>query len=484
MTLTTAIEEIKGLRFMTDNLELQSGWAKRMLHASPYLHTAEEINRELEKTEEMTRILRDASLSSVIDRICLKLAQVKDIRGSIARARDSQNLDDLELFEIKVFALLVADIRQLLESGGIRIVSFPDLEPVIAILDPEGMRIPHFYVYDAYSPELADIRKRMKALGEGREKELEALRYEHTLLEDRVREDLSSRIHAHVQALEEASRAVGLLDILIAKGKQALSMRLCKPRVSQDTTRYRKIFNPQIQEALAGEGKKFQAIDIAISPKATLISGANMTGKSVILKTVALAQTLFQFGFYVPAEEAEIVPVEQVSLCMGDEQNELKGLSSYASEILRVNTVVRDIKAGRRPLVLIDELARTTNPDEGRAIVNAVLDFLTAHRTHALITSHYGGIEADCRRLRVKGFMSEKAPGRLTVDNINEYIDYSLVEDSGDSVPQGAMRIARLLGVDGELLDSAEHYLEENTTEHSPCGRMQRTAAPGEITNK
>ena len=81
MTLTTAIEEIKGLRFMTDNLELQSGWAKRMLHASPYLHTAEEINRELEKTEEMTRILRDASLSSVIDRICLKLAQVKDIRA-------------------------------------------------------------------------------------------------------------------------------------------------------------------------------------------------------------------------------------------------------------------------------------------------------------------------------------------------------------------------------------------------------------------
>ena len=176
MTLTTAIEEIKGLRFMTDNLELQSGWAKRMLHASPYLHTAEEINRELEKTEEMTRIVRDASLSSVIDRICLKLAQVKDIRGSIARARDSQNLDDLELFEIKAFALLVADIRQLLESGGIRIVPFPDLEPVIAILDPEGMRIPHFYVYDAYSPELSAIRKKMKSLAEGAEKELEALR--------------------------------------------------------------------------------------------------------------------------------------------------------------------------------------------------------------------------------------------------------------------------------------------------------------------
>ena len=468
MTLTTATEEIKGLRFIIDKLEIQSGWAKRMLFATPYLRLEKEIRKELDKVEQMCQILQDDSLTATIDRVCLKLMQVKDIRGSINRAAEAQNLDDLELFEIKAFALLAADIRRLLASGGIALVAIPDLEAVVTLLDPEGMRIPHFYVYDAYSPELADIRKRMKTLGEGREKELEALRYEHTLLEDRVREDLSSRIHAHAQALEEASRAVGLLDILIAKGKQVLSMRLCKPRVSQNTTRYRKIFNPQIQEALAGEGKKFQAIDIAIAPKATLVSGANMTGKSVILKTVALAQTMFQFGFYVPAEEAEIVPVEQVSLCMGDEQNELKGLSSYASEILRVNAVVRDIKAGSRPLVLIDELARTTNPDEGRAIVNAVLDFLSAHRTHALITSHYGGIEADCRRLRVKGFMSEKAPGRLTVDNINEYIDYSLVEDSGDSVPQGAMRIARLLGVDGELLDSAEHYLEENTTEHSP----------------
>ena len=483
MTLTTAIEEIKGLRFMTDNLELQSGWAKRMLHASPYLHTAEEINRELEKTEEMTRILRDASLSSAIDRICLKLAQVKDIRGSIARTRDSQNLDDLELFEIKAFALLVADIRQLLESGGIRIVPFPDLEPVIAILDPEGMRIPHFYVYDAYSPELSAIRKKMKSLAEGAETELEALRHEHTLLEDRIREQLSSRLHTHAEAIQEAFQKAGELDIVIAKGKQVLSMRLCRPRVSQGATRFKKIFNPQVREALAKEGKRFQPVDVSIAPKATLISGANMTGKSVILKTVALAQTLFQFGFHVPAEEAEIAPVDGVRLCTGDEQDELQGLSSYASEMLRVNSIAQEVKGGANLLVLVDELARTTNPNEGRAIVNAVLDFLSARGTRSLITSHYGGIEADCLRMRVRGFVSENVSGRLTIDNINEHIDYSLVEDSGDTVPQEAIRIARLLGVDNDLLDSAEHYLEENITNTRGQAKAEN-AAPGEITNK
>lgn len=110
---------------------------------------------------------------------------------------------------------------------------------------------------------------------------------------------------------------------------------------------------------------------------------------------------------------------------------------------------------------LIDELARTTNPAEGKAIVNAVLDFLTENEVRSLITSHYSGIQASCRKLRVKGFMKEKVKGTLTIHNINEYIDYSLIEDNDTSVPQEAMRIARILGVDENLLDRAEIYLHQ-----------------------
>ena len=186
-----------------------------------------------------------------------------------------------------------------------------------------------------------------------------------------------------------------------------------------------------------------------------------MAGKSVILKTVALAQTLFQFGFFVPAIQAEIALVDEVLLCIGDEQCELNGLSSFASEMLRINRIVQDIKAGKNALILIDELARTTNPAEGIAIVNAVLDFLTENEVRSLITSHYRGIQASCRKLRVKGIMKEKVKGTLTIHNINEYIDYSLIEDNDTSVPQEAMRIARILGVDENLLDRAEIYLHQ-----------------------
>jgi len=448
---------------MIEKLEIQSGLSKRILNTLPYLHTPEAISAELEKTEVMRTVLQTSSRTDTITKIKVRLMQVKDIRGTANRVSESQVLDDIELFELKTFSLLAMEIRELLLSAGITVVSLPDLEPVVNILDPEKMRIPHFYVYDAYSPELAALRAKIKALKMNAgvsDKELDELQFKHTELEDRIRDDLSARIHPYKKEINEALTNTAILDILLAKAQQAIDMQLCKPEIAASTTCYKKIFNPQVQEVLRQEGKKYQAIDIDIEQGACLITGANMAGKSVILKTVALAQTLFQFGFYVPAEHAEIALVDEVLLCMGDEQSELSGLSSFASEMLRVNTIVQNVKAGKNALILIDELARTTNPAEGKAIVNATLDFLTDKGARSLITSHYSGIKARCKKMRVKGFIKENMNGQLTINNINEFIDYSLIEDTHDTVPQEAMRIARILGVDKELLDKAESFLE------------------------
>ena len=464
MFLRSAIEEINGFRFMIDKLEIQSGLAKRILNTLPYLYTPETIAQELDKTEVMRNILQTSELTDTITKIKVKLMQVKDIRGTANRVTESQVLDDIELFELKAFSLLAMEIRELLLSANITVVSLPDLEPVVNILDPEKMRIPHFYVYDAYSPELAALRAKMKTLKmdeKTEERVLDQLQFEHTELEDRIREKLSEQIHPYKKEINEALVNTATLDILLAKAQQTIDMQLCKPEISTSTTRYIKIFNPQVKEVLWQEGKKFQAIDIDIEQGACLITGANMAGKSVILKTVALAQTLFQFGFYVPAEQAEIALVDEVLLCIGDEQSELSGLSSYASEMLQVNAIVQDVKAGKNALILIDELARTTNPTEGKAIVNAMLDFLTDKGARSLITSHYSGIKARCKKMRVKGFVKEHVQGQLTINNINEFIDYSLIEDTHDSVPQEAMRIARILGVDEELLDKAEEFLDD-----------------------
>ena len=182
---------------MIDKLEIQSGLAKRVLNTLPYLRTAEAIAQELDKTEVTRNILQTSELTDTITKIKVKLMQVKDIRGTANRVTESQVLDDIELFELKAFSLLVVEIRELLLSANITVVTLPDLEPVVNILDPEKMRIPHFYVYDAYSPELAALRAKMKTLKmdeKTEERVLDQLQFEHTELEDRIREKLNDLI--------------------------------------------------------------------------------------------------------------------------------------------------------------------------------------------------------------------------------------------------------------------------------------------------
>ena len=366
---------------------------------------------------------------SRLERLTGKLMQVRDIRGTIGRMAMEQVLDDLELFELKTFALCSEEIRGLVEEW--RIVLLPELEPGVRLLDPEGNRIPHFYIYDTYSAELARLRAeiKQKSLQGAEERELEALYVQSVVLEDKVREELSVQLRPYHDDLKQALEAVGLLDVVLAKARQAIRGQLTLPQIPEEGEMvFEGLFHPQIREILEQEGRAFQAVDLKLEKGTTVITGANMAGKTVLLKSVQLAQYLMQFGFYVPARRAGMPLVEQVLTSIGDDQ---------------------------------DELARTTNPVEGRAIVNGVVDFLTTHRVMAMVTTHYSGITAECRKLRVRGFVENRVEGNMTLKNINEFIDYSLEEDSGEEVPQEAMRIAWMLGIDRGVLERVENYLQE-----------------------
>ena len=110
-------------------------------------------------------------------------------------------------------------------------------------------------------------------------------------------------------------------------------------------------------------------------------------------------------------------------------------------------------------LVLIDEPARTTNPKEGNAIVCGIVDFLKQYKVRSLITTHYS-MDMNCRKLRVKGFTPHGSKEKITVQNINSYIDYSLEETNETEVPHEAIKIAEIIGVDRELLEHAKNYFK------------------------
>ena len=137
----------------------------------------------------------------------------------------------------------------------------------------------------------------------------------------------------------------------------------------------------------------------------------------------------------------------------------MNGLSSFAVEILNIDKIIKAVKEGQRILALVDELARTTNPEEGKALVSSFVQIMSQHQVDALITTHYSGLDTPCRRLRVKGLKIKDNEQQITPDNINQFMDYSLVENHTDDVPKEAVTIAEIFGIDEEFLQIAKEKL-------------------------
>ncbi|MBQ7206062.1 MAG: DNA mismatch repair protein MutS [Muribaculaceae bacterium] len=447
MQLKNVIESPCGLRFMLDQLELQSGFARRWLLDSSMMTSDGDITRCYDVLHRFVDFVGQADKTR-LDTLLFKLQGLKDIRTTIKNLHNHATLDDIELFEVKHLAILATDVARLLHEHEMdSVVEIPDLDEVISILDPDGMKIATFYIYDSYCAQLKELRARMRQHPE----QQDDLMLEAGELEEGVRKDLSQQLHPFATAIEQAQIALACIDVNLAKAMQMRQMGLCFPVLSPDgTSRYEAMFHPQVKAALADHGKTFQPVNIGFGLHPTLITGANMGGKTVVLKTLTLCQLLFQFGFGIPAASAQIALKDEIHFCIGDEQSVEKGLSSFAAEMKNIDAVIKASREDKKLLALIDEPARTTNPTEGAALVTALLQVLAGRDMSLVMTTHYDIEPGEARCLRVKGFE-------------NGEMDYQLVEVHDGEVPHEALNIAQSLGIDTEWIDTARSLIDSAT---------------------
>jgi len=432
---------------MLDQLELQSGFARRWLLDSSMMTSDGDITRCYDVLHRFFDFVEKVDKTR-LDTLLFKLQSLKDIRTTIKNLHNHATLDDIELFEVKHLAILATDVARLLHEHEMdRVVEIPALDEVISILDPDGMKIATFYIYDSYCAQLKELRARMRQYPE----QQDDLMLEASELEEGVRKDLSQRLHPFATAIEQAQIALARIDVNLAKAMQMRQMGLCFPVLSPDgTSRYEAMFHPQVKAALADHGKTFQPVNIGFGQHPTLITGANMGGKTVVLKTLTLCQLLFQFGFGIPAASARIALKDEIHFCIGDEQSVEKGLSSFAAEMKNIDAVIKASREDKKLLALIDEPARTTNPTEGAALVTALLQVLAGRDMSLVMTTHYDIEPGDARCLRVKGFE-------------NGEMDYQLVEVHDGEVPHEALNIAQSLGIDAEWIDTARSLIDSAT---------------------
>ena len=285
--------------------------------------------------------------------------------------------------------------------------------------------------------------------------------------EERARERLSHLVRSHAAGIDAAMDALGSLDVLLAQVRFT-QMHACMPaRYASDASiafsdgRYL-----PMTEALALQGRVFTPLALTIDGVA-ILTGPNMGGKSVALRTCGFIAACAAYGLPVPATNARVALFDDIAwLGIGGEDERGSLLSSFAKEVVRLRDLL-DRDAWRR-LLLVDEFARTTTPAEGKALLIAVIARLRERAICAVLATHLDGLPqaSGARHLAVRGLAG--IPKRPPTGNLDEALsalahsmDYTITEVTGDAAPRSdAVALAALLGLDDALIARAQEAFE------------------------
>ena len=203
-----------------------------------------------------------------------------------------------------------------------------------------------------------------------------------------------ARLGASVTA--EAARLVGMagrlafLDALLALAEVAARGRWVRPTLEEgEGLEIVGGRHPVVEASLAGEA--FIPNDCRLggpAPRALIVTGPNMGGKSTFLRQAAVITLLAQVGSFVPAQAARIGLVDRIFTRVGAQDDLARGASTFMVEMVETAAILH--QATRKSLVVLDEVGRGTSTDDGLAIARAVLEDLHGRiGARTLFATHY-----------------------------------------------------------------------------------------------
>ena len=221
----------------------------------------------------------------------------------------------------------------------------------------------------------------------------------------RILAALTDAVRAALPELDDLVAGIGGLDLIFARGALAERMEAVEPTITDERdVVLRGALNPlllsqawRVAAAVAGRGaaegepSEYKVIpmdiEIAADRPVLVITGPNAGGKTVALKTLGLLVLMAQSGCHVPARDGARLPVfSQCFAIVGDEQSVAENLSTFSAFVKQLLEVLERVDA--RSLVLLDELGAGTDPDDGAALAQAVLEDLAERGAVVVASTH------------------------------------------------------------------------------------------------
>ncbi len=208
------------------------------------------------------------------------------------------------------------------------------------------------------------------------------------------------RVAAEAEALSRAAGVLAELDAVAALAEAAARYGYVRPTVDEGAAIViRQGRHPVVEHALA-DGERFVPNDTTLTPdeRLMILTGPNMSGKSVYIRQVALIALLAQMGSFVPAAEARIGLVDRIFVRAGASDDISRGRSTFLVEMSETGYILRHATA--RSLIVLDEVGRGTSTYDGMSIAWAVAE--EVHNTlgaRTLFATHFHELTRLARRL-------------------------------------------------------------------------------------
>ncbi len=279
-------------------------------------------------------------------------------------------------------------------------------------------------------------------------------------LEKKLYDELFDKIMPSLSELMRSAAYIAKLDVLTNFAERANALDLHQPSlVSENKLSFNNGRHLVVEQVMS---TPFIANPLLLDDKRRMlmVTGPNMGGKSTYMRQTALIVILSYIGCFVPANDAQIGPIDQIFTRIGAADDLASGRSTFMVEMTETANIMHNATANS--LVLMDEIGRGTSTFDGLSLAWACAQQLADQtQSFTLFATHYFEL-------------TELAKQFSTVENVhvtalehNDDIKFMHKVEQGAASGSFGLQVAKLAGVPKPVIDLAKHKLQQLETQEA-----------------